>query len=49
MLCTAAKGIAEVITLTGDINVDMNDVKTVMRDSGAAIMALVQPAAKAVP
>ena len=26
------------ITLTGDINVDMNDVKTVMRDSGAAIM-----------
>ena len=38
VLCTAAKGIAEVITLTGDINVDMNDVKTVMRDSGAAIM-----------
>ena len=33
VLCTAAKGIAEVITLTGDINVDMNDVKTVMRDS----------------
>ena len=38
VLCTAAKGIAEVITLTGDINVDMNDVKTVMRNSGAAIM-----------
>jgi cell division protein FtsZ len=38
VLCTAAKGIAEVITLTGEINVDMNDVKTVMRDSGAAIM-----------
>lgn len=38
VLCTAAKGIAEVITLTGDINVDMNDVKTVMSDSGAAIM-----------
>ncbi len=38
VLCTAAKGIAEVITLTGDINVDMNDVKTVMSESGAAIM-----------
>ena len=38
ILCTAAKGIAEVITLTGEINVDMNDVNTVMRDSGRAIM-----------
>ena len=38
VLCTAAKGIAEVITLTGEINVDMNDVNTVMRESGRAIM-----------
>jgi cell division protein FtsZ len=38
VLCTAAKGIAEVITLTGEINVDMNDVNTVMRNSGRAIM-----------
>jgi len=38
VLCTAAKGIAEVITLIGTVNVDMNDVKTVMKDSGAAIM-----------
>lgn len=38
VLCTAAKGIAEVITLTGEINVDMNDVKTVMKESGVAIM-----------
>lgn len=38
VLCTAAKGIAEVITLTGEINVDMNDVNTVMRESGVAIM-----------
>lgn len=38
VLCTAAKGIAEVITLTGTVNVDMNDVKTVMRESGVAIM-----------
>ena len=38
VLCTAAKGIAEVITLTGTVNVDMNDVRTVMKDSGVAIM-----------
>ncbi len=38
VLCTAAKGIAEVITLVGTVNVDMNDVKTVMKDSGVAIM-----------
>ncbi len=38
VLCTAAKGIAEVITLIGTVNVDMNDVNTVMRDSGVAIM-----------
>ena len=38
ILCTAAKGIAEVITLTGEINVDINDVNTVMRNSGRAIM-----------
>ncbi len=38
VLCTAAKGIAEVMTLTGLVNVDMNDVKTVMKDSGVAIM-----------
>ena len=38
VLCTAAKGIAEVITLTGEVNVDMNDVNTVMKNSGVAIM-----------
>lgn len=38
VLCTAAKGIAEVITLIGTVNVDMNDVNTVMKDSGVAIM-----------
>ena len=38
VLCTAAKGIAEVITLIGTVNVDLNDVKTVMKDSGVAIM-----------
>ncbi len=38
VLTTAAKGIAEIITLTGNINVDFADVKTVMSDSGVAIM-----------
>jgi cell division protein FtsZ len=38
VLCTAAKGIAEVITLIGTVNVDMNDVNTVMKNSGKAIM-----------
>ncbi|HIP37205.1 MAG TPA: cell division protein FtsZ [Crocinitomix sp.] len=38
VLATAAKGIAELISVTGNINVDFNDVSTVMRNSGAAIM-----------
>lgn len=38
VLATAAKGIAEVISVTGAINVDLNDVNTVMKDSGVAIM-----------
>ena len=38
VLTTAARGIAEAITTTGKINVDFNDVKTVMTGSGVAIM-----------
>jgi cell division protein FtsZ len=38
ILTTAAKGIAELISVHGDINVDMNDVITVMKDSGVALM-----------
>ena len=38
VLTTAAKGIAELISVHGEINVDMNDVITVMKDSGVAIM-----------
>jgi len=38
VLTTAAKGIAEIITVPGYINVDFEDVSTVMRDSGVAIM-----------
>ena len=38
VLSTAAKGIAEIITVPGYVNVDFEDVNTVMRDSGVAIM-----------
>ncbi len=38
VLTIAAKGIAEVISVTGSMNVDFNDVNTVMRNSGRAIM-----------
>lgn len=42
VLTTAAKGIAEIITVPGYVNVDFEDVKTVMRDSGAAVMGSAQ-------
>lgn len=38
VLATAARGIADIITSTGFINVDFEDVKTVMQNSGVAIM-----------
>lgn len=38
ILAIAAKGIAEIITVKGYVNVDFEDVNTVMRDSGVAIM-----------
>jgi cell division protein FtsZ len=38
VLATAAKGIAEIITVHGYINVDFADVETVMKKSGVAIM-----------
>lgn len=38
VLATAAKGIAEIITVTGSINVDFEDVKTAMTNSGVSIM-----------
>lgn len=38
ILTTAAKSIAELITVSGYINVDFEDVKTVMTNSGVAIM-----------
>lgn len=44
VLNIAAKGIAEIITLPGYINVDFADVKTVMTDSGVAIMGAAKAA-----
>ena len=38
ILSIAAKGIAEIITVHGYINVDFADVETVMKDSGVAIL-----------
>jgi cell division protein FtsZ len=38
-LSVAAKSIAEIITIHGLINLDFNDVKTVLKDGGVAIMS----------
>jgi cell division protein FtsZ len=38
ILTIAAKGIAEIITVEGYVNVDFEDVRTVMTNSGVAIM-----------
>lgn len=42
VLTTAAKGIAEIITLAGYVNVDFQDVRTVMLNAGAAVMGSVE-------
>jgi cell division protein FtsZ len=42
VLTTAARGIAEIITHTGTVNVDFEDVKTVMTRSGNAIMGMAE-------
>lgn len=38
-LSVAAKSIAEIITVHGQINLDFNDVRTVLKDGGVAIMS----------
>lgn len=38
ILYEATRGIADIITMTGIINVDFADVRTVMKDSGQALM-----------
>ncbi len=40
VLTTAARGIAEIITRPGYVNVDFEDVNTVLRHSGVAIMGI---------
>lgn len=38
VLSTAVKGITEIISRPGYINVDFEDIKTMMRNSGMALM-----------
>lgn len=40
VLLNAAKGIAEIITVPGYVNVDFADVRTIMKNSGTAIMGV---------
>lgn len=40
VLMTATKTIAEIITVIGKVNRDFNDVKSVMKDGGAAIVSI---------
>jgi cell division protein FtsZ len=42
VLTTAARGIADIITKTGKVNVDFEDVRTVMTNSGVAIMGMAE-------
>ncbi len=40
VLCQGVQGISEIITLTGDINLDFADVKSVMQNQGDAILGV---------
>ncbi|MCQ2169879.1 MAG: cell division protein FtsZ [Bacteroidales bacterium] len=40
ILATAVRGIVEIIKKKGYVNVDMEDVKTMMKDSGVALMGI---------
>ena len=42
VLATAARGIAEIIMKTGKVNVDFEDVRTVMTGSGVAILGMAE-------
>jgi cell division protein FtsZ len=42
VLTTGAKGIAEIITLAGYVNVDFQDVRAVMLNAGAAVMGMAE-------
>ena len=38
VLCQSVKGISDIITKAGHINVDFSDVRTIMKDKGLAVM-----------
>jgi len=40
VLCSGVKGISEIITKPGDVNLDFADVKSVMKDQGEAILGV---------
>lgn len=40
VLRQAVEGISDLITIPGDINVDFNDIKTIMQDAGTALMGI---------
>lgn len=40
VLCTAASSIAEIVTRSGYVNLDFNDVDTTLREGGTAIIAV---------
>lgn len=40
VLCQGVQGISEIITVPGEINLDFNDVKAVMKDAGDAILGV---------
>lgn len=40
ILAIAVKGIAEIVTMPGLINVDFEDIKTILKDSGTATMSI---------
>lgn len=40
VLCQGIQGITEIITVPGEINLDFNDVKTVLKDSGETILGV---------
>lgn len=44
VVVTATKGIAEIITIPGKINVDYRDVNSVMKDSGVALLGSAEAA-----
>jgi len=40
LLCQSVKGISDIITRPGHINVDFSDVRTIMKDMGLAVMGI---------